>query len=134
VFYQQWQQETLAAGGPVQQVIKGADAWCELRRVLKPRRGYAFIPAEAEAACWRSIRRRQQRVAAIAGLAVIGLLCLPFLHNAVRKAWLERQLETHLAQSASARESQAAVLAMEDEWGAVLEYPRQDVAGILLEL
>jgi hypothetical protein len=47
---------------------------------------------------------------------------------------LQHRLDTYLAQSATARESQAAVIALENQWGAVLDYPRQDVSGMLLIL
>jgi len=134
VFNRQWQNETHQIAGAPQHLIGGSDGWRALRRVLKPRRGYAFIPSQAEDAGWHRIRRQQQKVAMVSALVVVALLCVPFLKNAVHKMLLERELETHPAQSAAARESQAAVLAMEDEWGAVLEYPRQDVGNILLEL
>ncbi len=134
VFNRQWQQETQQIAGPAQRNVQGRNDWCALRRMLTPRRGYAFIPAEAEAAGWHRIRQKQQKVGAVAALALVGLLCLPFLYNAAQKAWLERELEIYLEQSAAARESQAQVLALEAEWGAVLEYPRQDVGGLLLEL
>jgi hypothetical protein len=133
VFARQWQQETQSLGRP-QHELSSPDDWRALRRQLKPRRGYAFIPAEAEAAGWRSIRRKQQKAGALAALALIGLLCLPFLNNALRKTLLERELDAALAQSATARESQGAVLAMDDEWGALLDYPRQDAGGVLLML
>ncbi|MDR0781427.1 MAG: hypothetical protein LBF16_12170 [Pseudomonadales bacterium] len=140
VFYRQWQQETQrqqetqqSAGRPHPSVAR-CEGWRELRRLLKPQRGYAFIPADAEASGWRRIRRQQQKVGAVAALVLLGVLCLPFLNNAIRKTWLEHELESALAQSAVARESQAAVVALEDEWGAVLDYPRQDTATILLAL
>jgi hypothetical protein len=134
IFYQQWLQETQQSAGRPQREVASIDDWRELRRLLKPRRGYAFIPADAEAAGWRRIRRKQQKAGAVAALVVVALLCLPFLNNAIRKTLLERDLESFLEQSAAARESQAAVLAMEDEWGGVLEYPRQDAGDILLKL
>jgi hypothetical protein len=134
VFYQQWLHETQQSAGRPQREMASPDDWRELRRLLKPRRGYAFIPVEAETAGWRSIRRRRQKAGAMAALVVVALLCLPFLNHAVRKALLERELESVLAESAAARDSQATVLAMEDEWGAVLEYPRQDAATIMLTL
>jgi hypothetical protein len=43
-------------------------------------------------------------------------------------------MDALLEESALARQSQAAVYQMEDEWGVVAEYPRQDVGSILLTL
>ncbi|HWK54566.1 MAG TPA: hypothetical protein VNR18_09360 [Hyphomicrobiales bacterium] len=134
VFQQQWQQETARAGGAPQRKAATREDWSALRRCIRPLRGYSFIPHQAETAGRKTIRRQQQRRAAVAAVAVVALLCLPFLNNALRKAWLERELDQYLELSSEARESQAAVIAMENQWGAVLEYPRQDLGSVLLIL
>ncbi len=65
---------------------------------------------------------------------MVALLCLPFLSNWIRIAILQSQVETLRVESTEARRSQTAVYEMEEQWGAVLEYPRQDVGQILLSL
>lgn len=108
--------------------------WMGLRQVFRAVESYSFFPAGAEQVGRKFIAHKQRKLGGIAALAMLVLLCLPFVSNWVRIAILEAQVEDLREQSTEARRSQAAVYAMEEEWGAILEYPRQDVGQILLTL
>jgi hypothetical protein len=108
--------------------------WTGLRQVFQAMESYCFFPAGAEQVGRNIIARKQKKLAGIAGIAVLVLLFLPFVSNWVRIAILESQVDTLREASTEARRAQAAVYEMEEEWGAILEYPRQDVGQILLSL
>jgi hypothetical protein len=132
-FAAQWQGE-LGTAGPVTLHARGQEPWHELRQVLHPETAYSFFPAGSEKAGRELIARNQRRVAKIAAIAVVVLLFLPFVNNWVQIQLLEARVDELREESTLARQSQAAVFQMEDEWGAVAEYPQQDVAKILLTL
>ena len=70
----------------------------------------------------------------VASIVAMFLLFLPFLINWVQIALLEAQVEDLREASAVARQSQAAVYEMEEQWGVIAEFPRQDVGQTLLSL
>lgn len=132
-FTEQWQAE-VAKIGSVTRHAHGAETWRELRRVVRAQTPYSFFPAGAEQTGRALISHNQRRVLNIAAVVVVAALFLPFLNNWVQIQLLESRVEDLREASAVARASQAAVYQMEDEWGVVAEYPRQDVGRVLLTL
>jgi hypothetical protein len=132
-FAAQWQGE-LAKLGAVTLHAKGQDAWREMRRLVKPLTPYCFFAAGAEKVGRDLIAHNQRRVFNIAAGVLVAALFLPFLNNWVQIQILQSRVENLREESTAARQSQAAVFQMEDEWGVVAEYPRQDVGKILLTL
>lgn len=132
-FAAQWQAEVEKVG-PITLRARGADTWRELRRVVRAPAGYSFFPAGAEQTGRELISHNQRRALNIAAVVVVAALFLPFLYNWVQIQLLESRLEDLREASATARQAQAAVYQMEDEWGAVAEYPHQDVGRVLLTL
>lgn len=132
-FAAQWQAE-LARSGTVTLHAAGQETWRELRRVIRPLAPYCYFAAGAEKLGRELIAQNQRRVFNIAAAVLVAALFLPFLNNWVQIQILESRVENLRDASASARQSQGAVFAMEDEWGPVAEYPRQDVAKVLLAL
>lgn len=133
-FAAQWNTECSKVAPAAKIRSNDQESWAGLRQVFKAVESYCFFPAGAEQVGRNLITNKQKKLGAIAGLAVVALLCLPFLSNWIRIAILQSQVETLRVESTEARRSQTAVYEMEEQWGAVLEYPRQDVGQILLSL
>lgn len=130
VLAEQWQTEL----GPGPRQALRRDYWCALRSRLQPLVPYCFFPAGALARGRLLLARQQRKVTAAAAAVALGLLVLPFAGNWVRIALLEREVASLQEASTAARRSQAAVYDMDDSWGPVAGYPRQDVAALLLSL
>jgi hypothetical protein len=133
-FAAQWNTECSKIAAVPKIRSSGQDSWIGLRQVFQAMESYSFFPAGAEQVGRNLIATKQKKLGGVAALAVVVLLCLPFLGNWIRITILESQLETLREDSTEARRSQAAVYEMEEQWGPVLEYPRQDVGQILLSL
>ena len=134
VFTQQWQHALVEMPAATEVKSSHLEDWTGLRRQIGVVRGYAFIPQRAESSGSQGIRKQQQKWGAIAATILVFVLCLPFISNAVQKALLESQLEQVQSASAGARESQASVIERDTVWGAVAQYPQQDVGQVLLSL
>lgn len=132
-FAAQWHSEQ-GKLGPVRARAGGQQTWSALRQLLRPYEQYCFFPAGSEQAGRALIAQQQRRVAKFAAAAVVVLLFLPFVANWIQLQYLEGIVGDLREESTDARRSQAAVFQMEDEWGAIAEYPRQDVGHILLTL
>lgn len=132
-FKAQWQND-LAKCGPVTLRASGQSTWRELRRLVRAQAPYCFFAAGSEKAGRELIAANQRRVINMAAGVLVVVLFLPFLNNWAQIQLLENRVQSLQDESAVARQSQAAVYQMEDEWGAVAEYPRQDVGHVLLTL
>jgi hypothetical protein len=133
-FAEQWQAEA-AKVAPAQRLrCNTQEAWNARRDCVVPLEDYCFFPKGAEQYGRKLLQQKQKRLAAYAAGVVVVLLFLPFLSNWIQMAWLQSQVESLREDSTDARGSQAAVYAMDDEWGVIADYPRQDVAQVLLTL
>lgn len=132
-FADQWQGE-LAQYSGISLHARGADTWRELRRVVRAQMPYSFFPAGSEEAGREYNARRQRRALNIAAGVLVAALFLPFLNNWLQIQLLENRVASLQQESSAARAAQAAVYQMEDEWGAVSEYPRQNVGQVMLAL
>lgn len=133
-FVQQWQAEIAKSVANARVHASATDYWNARRALVEPIANYCFFARGAEVFGRGLMREKQKRAAAIAAGFVVLLLFLPFLGNWVQMAILDWRVDSLRDESAQARQSQAAVYAMEDEWGVIAEFPRQDVAQILLTL
>lgn len=133
-FAEQWQNES-AKAEPAQRIRSAArESWSARREAITPLENYCFFPKGAEQYGRKLLQQKQKRLTAIAAGVLVVLLFLPFLGNWAQMFYLNMQVASLRDESADARRSQAAVYAMEDEWGAIADYPRQDVAQVLLKL
>ncbi len=132
-FAAQWHNENAKLGAPGAH-SNGSAFWTSLRQALRPIEHYSFFPAGTEQAGRELIAQQQRKVAKFAAGALVVTLFLPFLSNWIQVQRPEGIVEELREQSTDARRSQGAVYQMEDEWGAVAEYPRQNVGSILLTL
>jgi hypothetical protein len=133
-FRQQWAAETGRFSNTGTHVINSAEHWSALRRLIRPTGNAIFFPPAAIERGKQIVGRKQRKAGAALAAMVVVVCTLPFMANEARKFMLERELSQLQELSADARASQAAVFGMEDAWGAVADYPRQDVAGVLLTL
>jgi hypothetical protein len=132
-FAAQWDSE-LAKCGPVTLRASGPDTWRELRRLVRAQTPYCFFATGSEKAGRDLIAHNQRRVLNIAAAVLVVALFLPFLNNWVQIKILENRAENLQQESAVARQSQGVFYQLEDEWGVVAEYPRQDVGNVMLKL
>lgn len=133
-FAEQWQAETARAAPGLRLRSQSHEYWAAKRECVAPMEAYCFFPKGAELYGRRLLQKKQKRLAAMAAAVVVALLIVPFVANLAQATWLESQIEQLREESAVARQSQASVFAMEDEWGVLADYPRQDVAQTLLTL
>jgi hypothetical protein len=108
--------------------------WTALRQEPAALPGYAFHPAGALERGRQLLAQQQRRRLALAAGVVVGLLILPFVSNALRIALLQREVAALQEASSEARRSQSAVYQLEEVWGPLADYPRQDVGSLLLTL
>ncbi len=133
-FAEQWQSET-AKAAPAQRIrCSNRDFWNSKRSCITPQENYCFFPKGAELYGKQRLVQKQKRFATIAAGVLAVALCLPFVGNLAQSLWLQSQVEKLRDASTDARRSQSAVYAMEDEWGAIATYPRQNVSKVLLTL
>ncbi len=133
-FAEQWQNETAKAAPALHIRCGNREFWNSKRSLIVARENYCFFPKGAEQFGKQKLLQKQKRLGTIAAGVLVVLLCLPFVGNLIQSLWLQSQVNQLREASADARRSQAAVYAMEDEWGAVAGYPRQNVAKVLLTL
>jgi hypothetical protein len=134
VFARQWEIETSQLKGDTVRSMTSMDDWKALKRKVQPLPEYSFLPAGAIAEQKRISFTRNSKVAMAATAVVVLLLFAPFISR-----WLELRsalddLETAQVMSAEPRALQASIFDMEEEWGALYEYPDQQVAQVLVSL
>ncbi len=134
VFARQWEIETSQLKGDAVRNMTSMDDWRALKRKVQPLPEYSFLPAGAIAEQKRISFARNSKVAMAATAVVVLLLLAPFISR-----WLELRsalddLETAQVMSAEPRALQASIFDMEEEWGALYEYPDQEVAQVLVSL
>jgi hypothetical protein len=133
-FAAQWQAESNKLASASRIRSEGQDFWTGLRQLLQGVESYCFFPAGAELSGRKLVARKQKTIAGGAAIVLLLLLFIPFVTNWVEIRRLEGLVATLREQSTEARQNQAAVYEMEEEWGAVSEFPRQDIGQILLSL
>jgi len=133
-FAAQWQSECARLGPAPLQQAKGLAFWTAQRQTFTGNDNYCFYPVGAEKIGRELVARKQRRTVSIAAAVLVGVLFLPFLNNWFQIMLLERSVADLREQSTAARQAQAEVYRLEEEWGAVAEYPRQNVGSVLLTL
>lgn len=133
-FAQQWQSEIARVVAPTRIDATSREFWHGRRQLVTPLANYCFLAKGAEQYGRNLLLQKQKRFGAMAAGVFVALLFLPFVINWLQIAILEMQVASLREESAVARQSQAAVYAMEDEWGVIADFPRQNVSQILLTL
>ena len=134
VFARQWEIETSQLKGDAVRNMTSMDDWKELKRKVQPLPEYSFLPAGAIAEQKRISFARNSKVAMAATAVVVLLLLAPFISRWLELSGVLDDLETAQVMSAEPRALQASIFDMEEEWGALYEYPDQEVAQVLVSL
>jgi len=134
VFAKQWELETSQIKGDTVSNMNSLEDWKAIHRIVKPVPQYSFLPAGALAEEKRiNFARRSKAGMAVAACLVL-LLLAPFVSNWMTLRGLQSELERAEEQSAEVRNLQASIFDMEEEWGALDEYPDQEVGSVLVLL
>ena len=132
-FAAQWDAEVRAASAGKSLQIDSI-AQCEAALDRDVHADYSFFPYEAVAMCRRREQRRHMLRASFA-LGVIALLAAtPFLYQQFRIGELNGRLETRRDLSAQARAHREVVVDFENRWGAIENFPEQDVRATMFTL
>jgi len=134
VFARQWEIETSQLKGDAVRNMTSMDDWKALKRKVQPLPEYSFLPAGAIAEQKRISFARNSKVAMAATAVVVLLLFAPFIARWLELRGVLDDLETAQDMSAEPRALQASIFDMEEEWGALYEYPDQQVAQVLVSL
>ena len=134
VFARQWEIETSQLKGDAVRNMTSMDDWRALKRKVQPLPEYSFLPAGAIAEQKRISFARNSKVAMAATAVVVLLLLAPFISRWLELSGVLDDLETAQVMSAEPRALQASIFDMEEEWGALYEYPDQEVAQVLVSL
>jgi len=134
VFSKQWELETSQLKGESVKDMTTLDDWQALRQTVTPVPEYCFLPAGAIQEEKRISFARRSRIGAAAAVCLVLLLFAPFISawNTLRQ--LESELERVREMTVEPRRLQASIFDMEEEWGALYEYPDQQVAEVLMTL
>ena len=132
-FVEQWQQELKSH--PAARRLELTCAEDYLKHV-SPASGaaYSFFPAGALAARHRVQQGRRLRAALMSVAAVLVIAALPFLWQTFQLGAAQRSLDESRRLAASARADQAVVVAFENEWGAVSDFPDQNIGDVMYAL
>jgi hypothetical protein len=132
-FVEQWQQELQSRpSSKREEFASAADYQGRINSLANIH--YSFFPRGALAAR-KQVERKQRLVAAAAVLLVAGLLsAVPFLYQSLQFRQMAAELEQQREMAASARANQARVVAFENRWGPLNDFPDQNVRQALFTL
>ncbi|MDX1491384.1 MAG: hypothetical protein R3332_08860 [Pseudohongiellaceae bacterium] len=132
-FKAQWEQALLQAGEQNILTCRSAEDYHSLLS-SDYQHPYSFVPRAAKQVANEKVKGKRTIVAAAASIVLVLLAMSPFLFQTIQKSRLQSQLAQARVQSAEARENQAIVRDFESEWGALTEFPVQDISVMLLAL
>lgn len=95
---------------------------------------YSFYPAGALAARGKVQQVRRLRAGLVSLAAVVLVGALPFLWQSFQFAAAQRALNETRELAAGARGDQAVVVDFENEWGAVSDFPEQNISQVMFAL
>lgn len=132
----QWQEACALAQGSGARLLRlhSANDWTQRGIPQHWDSLYCFIPEGAQAVYRLQRKARGLRQAAMAAAVAALLLVSPFLWQSIQIARLEATLAEQQTFSVEARADQAVVRDFEQRWGVLNDFPRQDVAQVLLQL
>ncbi len=132
----QWQEACALAQGSGARLLRlhSASDWTQRGLPQHWDALHCFIPEGAQAVHRLQRKARRVRQAGIAAALAALLLVSPFLWQALQIARLEATLAERQTLSEDARADQAVVRDFEQRWGVLNDFPRQDVAQVLLQL
>ena len=134
VFAKQWELEIGQLKGEAVKNMTTMEDWQSLNRVVEPLAEYCFLPAGAVEEEKRISFARKTRIGSVVAACLVLLIFAPFISNWLTIRDLQNELERVQEMTAEPRRLQASIFYMDEEWGAIEEYPDQDVANVLISL
>lgn len=134
VFAKQWDIETSQLKGESVKNMTSLEDWQNLRMVVDAVPDYCFFPAGAIAEEKRLSFAKQTKVAIGVAACLVLLLFAPFVSNWLTLRELQNEFEISQEQTREPRSLQASIFDMEEEWGALAEYPDQNIGEVLISL
>jgi len=134
IFDKQWELETGQLKGETVKNMTQLEDWLGLRCIVNPVPEYCFLPAGAIKEERRINVARKSKVATGVAACLVLLLLSPFVSNWMTLRDLQTEFERVQNQTTEPRSLQASIFDMEQEWGALSEYPDQQVADVLISL
>lgn len=132
-FAEQWQQELKSH--PTAQRLEMRSSEDYLAAItLRANAPYHFFPAAALQARRKVQQGQRLLVAAAAAVVVILLSAVPFVLQSLQLRSARAELAETRELATDARADQAAVVAFENEWGAVDDFPHQDIRQVMFTL
>jgi len=132
-FLDQWQQELNGHPAASQRELRSA---ADILEHLDHNAGsaYSFYPQGALAARKKVQQGKTIRAGMISAAAVLFIAALPFLWQSFQLGAAERALRSSQELSADARADQTVVVDFENEWGAVSDFPQQNIPELMFAL
>ena len=134
IFDKQWELETGQLKGETVKNMTQLEDWLGLRCIVNPVPEYCFLPAGAIKEERRINVARKSKVATGVAACLVLLLLSPFVSNWMTLRGLQKEFERVQEQTIEPRSLQASIFDMEQEWGALHEYPDQQIAEVLISL
>jgi type II secretory pathway component PulL len=134
VFRKQWELETGQLKGETVKNMTTLEDWLGLQCLVNPVAEYCFLPAGAIKEEKRINLARKSKAAVAVAACLVLLLLSPFVSNWMTLRDLQTEFERVQNQTTEPRSLQASIFDMEQEWGALSEYPDQQVADVLISL
>lgn len=132
-FAQQWQQELKShPTGQRRELASAADYLAAAQPGVNA--AYHFFPAGALRARHKIQQQQRWLAAAAAVVAVMLLSAIPFVSQSLELRSARAELASNRALAADARADQQAVVAFENEWGAIDDFPDQDIRQAMFTL
>ena len=134
VFARQWDIESSQLKGEAVKNMNSLADWQTLRRTINAVPEFCFFAAGALDEEKRIDRARKSKAGLAVAAVLILLLFTPFVSNWLTIRQLQRELTRVQEMTEEPRRLQAAIFDMNEEWGALDEYPDQHVGEVLVSL
>ena len=132
-FSEQWQKQLAAFEAETKHILTTAqDYVLEQAADIEP--AYGFFPSDALAISRKRMQRKQLQIAAAIIVGTMGLAASPFLSQTFELQMADASLESKRELSVDARQDRTVVVEFENRWGAINDFPQQDVAGAMFRL
>ena len=132
-FAEQWQEQLAAFEAEARQTLTAAQDYA-VGQPLAVEPAYGFFPSGALTVSRQRTQRRQLKIAAGLLVGLLGLAASPFLAQSFELQMAIARLESNRELSVEARQDQAVVVEFENRWGAINEFPQQNVAAAMFRL
>lgn len=134
VFAKQWDIEINQLKGEAVKTMNSLDDWQQIRQIVTPVSEYCFHPAGAIKEEKQISLAKKSKVGMAVTACLVLLLFAPFISNWLKLKDLQAELERVEELTIEPRRMRASIFDMEEEWGALEEYPNQQVGNVLISL